>query len=58
MKKAGLLMRRLISFQTWQGYISRMVSVVIFFRIFEINFCFVVDICDLVHNGEVIFHLP
>ena len=30
-----------------------------FFRIFEIIiFCFVVDICDLVHNVEAIFYLP
>ena len=30
-----------------------------FFRIFEIIiFCFVVDICDLVHDVEAIFHLP
>ena len=29
-----------------------------FFRIFEINiFCFVVAICDLVHDVETIFHL-
>ena len=29
-----------------------------FFRIFEvIIFCFVVAICDLVHNVETIFHL-
>ena len=27
--------------------------------VFEIIiFCFVVDICDLVHDVEVIFHLP
>ena len=35
-----------------------MISVVIFFRIFEIIiFCFVVAICDLVHAVEAIFHL-
>ena len=29
------------------------------FRIFEIiNFCFVVYICDLVHDVDAIFHLP
>ena len=29
------------------------------FRIFEIIiFCFVVDICDLVHDVEAIFHPP
>ena len=26
--------------------------------IFEIIFCFVVAICDLVHDVETIFHLP
>ena len=30
-----------------------------FFRIFEIIiYCFVVDICDLVHDMEPKFHLP
>ena len=39
-------------------YISRMISVVNFFRIFEtITFCFVVAICDLVHDMETIVHL-
>ena len=29
-----------------------------FFRIFEIIiFCFVIAICDLVHDVEIIFHL-
>ena len=32
-----------------------MISVIIFFRIFEIiTFCFIVDVCDQVHNVEVI----
>ena len=36
-----------------------MVLVVSFFHIFEIKFfCFVVAICDLVHNVEAIFILP
>ena len=37
----------------------RMISVVNFFsRIFEIiSFCFVVAICNLVHDVETIFHL-
>ena len=36
----------------------RMISVDTFFRIFEITvFCFVVAICDLVHDVETIFHL-
>ena len=36
---------------------GRMISVVNFFRIFEIIiFCFVVAICDLVHDVETIFH--
>ena len=35
----------------------RMISMVNFFRIFEIMFCFVVDICDLVHDVETIFYL-
>ena len=35
-----------------------MISVDNYFRIFEIIiFCFVVAICDLVHNVETIFHL-
>ena len=30
-----------------------------FFHIFEIiNFCFVVAICDLVHDVDTVFHLP
>ena len=30
-----------------------------FVRIFEIIlFCFVVDICDLVHSMEAVFHFP
>ena len=38
--------------------IRRMISVVIFFRIFEIIiFCFSVAICDLVHDVETIFQL-
>ena len=37
----------------------RMVLVDNFFRIFQIIiFCFVADICDLVHDVETIFHLP
>ena len=40
------------------GVQRRMMSVDNFFRIFEIiSFCFVVAICDLVHNVETIFHL-
>ena len=40
------------------GVQRRMISVDIFFRIFEIIiFCFVVAICDLVHGVETIFHL-
>ena len=36
----------------------RMISVVNFFRIFEIViFCFLVTICDLVHDVETKFHL-
>ena len=37
----------------------RMISVVIFFRIFEIYiFCFVVAICDLVHAVEATYAIP
>ena len=40
------------------GVQHRMISVDNFFRIFEIIiFCFVVAICDLVHDVETIFHL-
>ena len=40
------------------GVQRRMISVVNYFRIFEIIiFCFVVAICDLVHDVEAIFHL-
>ena len=40
------------------GVQRRMISVVNFFRIFDIIiFCFVVAICDLVHDVETIFHL-
>ena len=40
------------------GVQHRMISVVNFFCIFEIIiFCFVVAICDLVHDVETIFHL-
>ena len=40
------------------GMQRRMISVDSFFRIFEIIiFCFVVAICDLVHDVETIFHL-
>ena len=35
----------------------RMISVVILFRNFEIIFCFVVAICDLVYDVETIIHL-
>ena len=36
----------------------KMISVDIFFRIFEIIiFCFAVAICDLVHDMKTIFHL-
>ena len=35
-----------------------MISVVNVFRIFEIIiFCFIVAICDIVHDVETIFHL-
>ena len=41
-----------------KGY-SRIVFLVNFFVcFFEIIFCFVVDICDLVHDLEAIFHIP
>ena len=37
----------------------RIISVVNFFRIFEIIiFCFVVAICDLVHAVEAMYGLP
>ena len=40
------------------GVQRRMISVVNFFRIFAIIiFCFVVAICDLVHDVETIFQL-
>ena len=40
------------------GVQRRMISVDFFFCIFEIIiFCFVVAICDLVHDVETIFHL-
>ena len=40
------------------GVQRRMISVDNFFRIFEIIiFCFVVALCDLVHDVETIFHL-
>ena len=40
------------------GVQRRVISVDNFFRIFEIIiFCFVVAICDLVHDVETIFHL-
>ena len=40
------------------GVQRRMISVDIFFRIFEIIiFCCVVAICDQVHDVETIFHL-
>ena len=42
----------------YHGVQRRLISVVNFFCIFEINiFCFVVAICDLVHDVETIFHL-
>ena len=41
------------------GVQRRMISVVNFFRIFEIViFCFVVAICDLVHTVEAMYGLP
>ena len=41
------------------GVQRRMISVVIFFRIFEIIiFCFVVAICELVHAMEAMYGLP
>ena len=44
--------------QPIHGVQRRMISVVNFFRIFEIIiFCFVVAICDLLHDVETIFHL-
>ena len=40
------------------GVQRRMISVDNFFRIFKIIiFCFVVAICDLVHDVKTIFHL-
>ena len=40
------------------GVQRRMISVDNFFPIFEIIiFCFVVAICDLVHDVETLFHL-
>ena len=40
------------------GVQRRMISVVIFFRIFEIIiFCFVVAICDLVHPVKAMYGL-
>ena len=43
---------------TIHGMQRRMFSVDNFFRIFEIIFfCFVVTICDLMHDVETIFHL-
>ena len=55
------LLARDLKFQTLKlehGVQRRMISVDNFFRIFEIiNFCFVVAICDLVHDVETIFHL-
>ena len=41
------------------GVQSRMIPVVNLFRIFEIIIsCYVVAICDLVHDVETIFHRP
>ena len=43
----------------FKGVKRRMVLVVNVFRIFEIlNFCFVVAICDLVHDMQTIFRHP
>ena len=43
----------------FEGLQRRMVLVVKFFRTFENRIvCFVVDICDLVHDVAAIFHLP
>ena len=43
---------------SFHGVQRRTISVVIFFVFFEITiFCFVVAICDLVHDMETIFHL-
>ena len=40
------------------GMQRRMISVDNFFVLFEIIiFCFVIAICDLVHNVETIFHI-
>ena len=46
------------SFVVLHGVHRRMISVDNFFVFFEIIiFCFVVAICDLVHDVETIFHL-
>ena len=44
-------------FTIYHGVQRRMISVVIIFCIFVIiSFCFVVAICNLVHDVETIFH--
>ena len=44
---------------SFHGVQRRMISVVNFFRIFEIIiFCFVVAICDLVQAVEAMYDLP
>ena len=48
----------IIQTQQKHGVQRRVISVDNFFVFFEIIiFCFVVAICDLVHNVETIFHL-
>ena len=43
----------------FHGVQLRMISVLNFFRIFEIIiFCFVVAICELVHAVETMYGLP
>ena len=41
-----------------KGVQRKMVFVVIFFSFLYIFFCFVVAMCDLMHDVETIFHLP
>ena len=58
-RPASVSRRQILSRQCAYARVQRrMISVVSFFRIFEIIIvCFVVAICDLVHDVETIFHL-
>ena len=59
MRICSLISIFVVQFLPIHGVQSRMISVVNFFRIFEINiFCFVVAICDLVHAVEAMYGLP